>query len=202
MEVVKILMSGLHSDTENARKHGRQNISSIKANLMEFGQYQPLVIQKSTMKILVGNGRYAALVELAAEGKWRDDKVDCVVLDVDEQKARLLSLADNRASEIATWNGPVLASMLQQLESDFNIEKFGFDPGFAVSMFDKGTGVDDGKKPSELPPPEVTGNDNRADYIVLTYEDEEQRAALLRRLELPSSYKKKIVLPTDCEQER
>ena len=43
----------------NARIHNGRNRESIRASLTHFGQVEPIVVQKSSGKIIGGNGRAA-----------------------------------------------------------------------------------------------------------------------------------------------
>lgn len=61
MELREVELDELETDPINARKHSNRNIEEIARSLREFGQHAPLVVQKGTNKIIVGNGRYEAM---------------------------------------------------------------------------------------------------------------------------------------------
>lgn len=73
--------ASLRHDPDNARKHGAENIASIKNSLREFGVMEPVGIRNNV--VIRGNATLMALAELAAEkatGLWlRDPKTDEVV---------------------------------------------------------------------------------------------------------------------------
>ena len=131
MNVVKRTLDSIHPDPANARVHDDKNIEAIKNSLLEFTQYQPLVIQKSSGKILVGNGRYTAIQQLKEEGRWSADEVDCVVLDINDVKAAMLAITDNRSSELGRWDNSALAQIIEQLqreeEEDFDLGGLGWE---------------------------------------------------------------------------
>lgn len=121
----RLKLTDIHQDPTNAREHSQKNIDAIAANLQNFHQYKNIVVQKSTMKILAGNGTYAAMQKLG----WKE--CDCFMIDLDDKKARALAIADNRTAELAVWDRSVLLDHLGQfqLDTDFDIEleDLGFD---------------------------------------------------------------------------
>lgn len=50
MQIKMYPIADLIPDSANARKHGERNIEAIMDSLREFGQYKPIVIQKSTRR--------------------------------------------------------------------------------------------------------------------------------------------------------
>ena len=60
--------SSLHLDPDNARLHPEENIEAIRKSLAEFGQDQPLVVQKQGRIVRKGNDRLKAARELG--WKW------------------------------------------------------------------------------------------------------------------------------------
>lgn len=121
VEVVPIGM--LTEDPRNARKHPGNNLAAIKASLLQFGQVEPLVVQKSTGRVIGGNGRLQVMRELG----WTVVKI--VRFDIDDRKAIALGVALNRSAETAEWNRPQLADLLQEINetADGLLESTGFD---------------------------------------------------------------------------
>ncbi len=76
-------------DSANARVHNDRNLREIARSFQEFGQHAPLVVQKGTNRILVGNGRYEAMLSLG----WTEAAV--MFVDDDNITAVRRSLADN-----------------------------------------------------------------------------------------------------------
>lgn len=96
----------------------------------EVGWGAPLLVQRSSMKIIAGHTR------LKAAQKRRLDRLPAVLLDVDDRRAKALALADNRLSEIAEWDWGGLAQQL----SDFDLptaEALGFDGKYLEDLADK-----------------------------------------------------------------
>lgn len=105
IEVVDI--DALEEHPSNARLH---NIEAIGESLTEYGQYQPIVVQKSTMRVIAGNGRLAAARSL----DWK--KMSAVILDVDDETAKQLLLVDNRTSDLASYDPQALVELLQDVD--------------------------------------------------------------------------------------
>jgi ParB-like chromosome segregation protein Spo0J len=109
MEIKEVPLDQLKPDPANARKHSDRNIEEIIRSLKEFGQHAPLVVQKGTNRIIVGNGRYEAMQMLG----W--DKAYVVYVDDDNVTAVRRALADNRTAELAEWDDEALARLLEGL---------------------------------------------------------------------------------------
>lgn len=110
IEYKRVKLSELHEDPANARRHPDENLADIRASLKEFGQVEPLVVQKASGKIVGGNGRYKVMKELG----W--DECDVAYVDMDNMKATALGIALNRAGERAEWNPDVLAKLLAEMD--------------------------------------------------------------------------------------
>jgi DNA modification methylase len=120
MEVRRVLLETLSFWPQNARKHGPVNHEAIKKSLAKFGQAEPLVVQASTMQVIGGNGRLAAMREIG----WTE--CDVVELDIDDAKAVALGVALNRTAELAEWDEPVLAEILKSLDASGELDGVGF----------------------------------------------------------------------------
>lgn len=110
IEYKRVKLSKLHEDPANARLHPDENLADIRASLKEFGQVEPLVVQKTTGKIIGGNGRYKVMRELG----WVE--CDVAYVDVSEKKAAALGIALNRAGERAEWDKEVLRAILADID--------------------------------------------------------------------------------------
>jgi hypothetical protein len=120
MEVKKVKLSTLSEDSENVRLHGRKNIAAIRDSLERFGQVEPLVVQKSTSKVIGGNGRLKVMREL----KWAECEV--VEVDVDDEAASALSITLNRTGELASWDEEALTEILSKFVEEDSFEGLGF----------------------------------------------------------------------------
>ena len=61
MEITNVPIASLKIDEKNARKHSDCNIREVIRSLESFGQHAPIVVQRGTNKILIGNGRVEAM---------------------------------------------------------------------------------------------------------------------------------------------
>jgi len=107
---------------ENAR-HG--DIPRIKASLRKLGQYRAIVVNVGTythrpMEILAGHH----LVQAARELGW--DRVAITTVDVNNDTAKRIMLADNRTSDLATYDDRLLVELLGSLG---DLDGTGYDPG-------------------------------------------------------------------------
>lgn len=105
-EVVLVDVGNLAAFAGNPR---RGSVSLIMDSLKENGQYRPLVVRKSTMEVLAGNHTLLAAKKLG----WK--KVAVTYVDVDENEAKKIVLADNRTNDMATYDTTLLANILDSI---------------------------------------------------------------------------------------
>lgn len=110
LRVEQIPLEALVEDPHNARVHDKKNMDAILASLELYGQVEPLVIQKNTGIVIGGNGRLGAMRKLG----WKE--ADAVVIDVDDAKAKGLSVALNRTGELAKWDFQKLGDLFREFE--------------------------------------------------------------------------------------
>ena len=107
---------------ENLKPHPsnprRGDIKLLATSLATHGQYRPIVAQRSTSHILAGNHTWEAARRL----KWPTIAVTWV--DVDDRAAAQIMLADNRTSDLASYDHDALCNLLQLVPS---LEGTGFD---------------------------------------------------------------------------
>lgn len=121
MEVVQLGIGEIKEWDHNSRIHTKRNIEALKTSLKSFDQYKPIVVQKSSMRIIAGNGTYAAAVALG----W--DKIYCNIVDIDDQKAEALAIADNRTGLLSQWDEKQLTESLKSLQISGDLNLTGFD---------------------------------------------------------------------------
>lgn len=93
-------------------KNPRRNTEAIEpvmASIKEFGFATPIVARAATREIIAGHTRWRAAMTLGLK------EVPVRFLDVTEEQAHRLALADNKLGEIADWDTGVLASVVQEL---------------------------------------------------------------------------------------
>jgi DNA modification methylase len=120
LTIVRRKLSELTIDPANARIHDAKNLRAIRASLDRFGQVEPIVVQKSSGKVIGGNGRVAVLREMGAV------ETDVVEIDVTDAEAKTLGLALNRTAELAGWDEDVLGGLLRDLREVGLAESTGF----------------------------------------------------------------------------
>lgn len=81
----------------------------------------PIVIDKNNV-IVTGHTRYKASVKLGIK------KVPCIIAsDLTEEQIKAFRIADNKTSELSTWNIDLLNSELKELDDlDIDMLDFGF----------------------------------------------------------------------------
>lgn len=123
LNLTTVPLADLRPDPANPRTHDKRNLAAIAASLREHGQVEPLLVQRSTMMVVGGNGRAEAMRSLG----WTTARV--ALLDVSDVEARKLSIALNRTGELAGWDEAVLArhlADLSALDTSFNVDDLGF----------------------------------------------------------------------------
>jgi hypothetical protein len=107
MNIKKIKIDTLLEYPGNARKG---NVGILVESLKVNGQYRPIIVQKSTNYVLAGNH----LLKAANRLEW--DEIDAVVIDVDDERALKIVLADNRTADLGEYDHDLLHSLLKELE--------------------------------------------------------------------------------------
>ena len=107
-------------------KNPRNNeaaIEPVMASLKRFGWGAPLLARKATMEVIAGHTRLKAAIRLG------HTEVPVRVLDITEDEAHALAVADNRTGEFAEWSDEGLIEILGHLaeETDLGLEGTGYD---------------------------------------------------------------------------
>jgi ParB-like chromosome segregation protein Spo0J len=98
------------------------DISAIAGSIQKNGWYGTIVAQRSTGYVLAGNHRLMAAKSIGME------TVPVYWVDVDDEQANRILLADNRASDLATYDDSALADILANLvDTDLGLTGTGFD---------------------------------------------------------------------------
>lgn len=107
------------------RNPRKGNVDSVVASLKAHGQYRPITANIGTHtgrpnEVLAGNHTLKAFRKLAADqpddARWNAILVHWV--DVDEDQAKRIVLADNRTSEKGTYDNKALADLLADVSHD------------------------------------------------------------------------------------
>jgi DNA modification methylase len=124
LKVVYHRLEELKPDAGNPRRHGKRQIRQIAASIEAFGFNVPILIDGNA-NIVAGHGRLLAARQLG----WSE--VPTLCLDhLTPAQTRAFMIADNRLSEIGTWDDRLLAEQLRDLSLlglDFSVELTGFE---------------------------------------------------------------------------
>ena len=94
------------------------DVGAISESLRTLGQYRPVVVNRRNNQILKGNHTAAAAAALG----W--DEVAVVWVDVEDEAATRIVLADNRTADLATYDNDLLLEILGEVRT---LEGTGFD---------------------------------------------------------------------------
>ena len=126
LEIISRPLAALKPDPANPRQHSNKQIQQIAESIKVFGFNVPILVDREG-NVIAGHGRLLACRELGIE------EVPTVGLDhLTPAQARVFMVADNRLTEIATWDDRLLAEQLRDLSLsglDFDIEVIGFEMG-------------------------------------------------------------------------
>jgi len=105
VELVKV--ENLKTHPDNPRQG---NIDLLSESITTNGFWGTIVAQKSTGFVLAGNHR------LIAAQKEKAPKIPVVWVDVDDEKAKRILIADNRLSDLGNTDNTLLAKILDELK--------------------------------------------------------------------------------------
>ena len=102
----------------NPRKN--QPVDAVMESIKLYGFGEPIVARRANFEIIAGHTRWKAAMKLMLA------RVPVRLLDLDEEKAHALCLADNRLGELADWDMPALHAALAKMEP-FDIKTLGWN---------------------------------------------------------------------------
>jgi len=92
------------------------DIGAISVSLEAHGQYKPILVQRSTNYIIAGNHTWKAAKYLG----WQNIAVQ--FLDLDDDKALRILLADNRSTDLASYDEHALAEVLSEFARSYDMK--------------------------------------------------------------------------------
>lgn len=109
-------------------KPGDKEYEKLKRSIDEFGYVDPLIWNKRTSRLVGGHQRLKVLKDMGI------DEVDVVVVDMDEEKEKVLNVALNKIS--GDWDKDKLMLLITDLQGeDFDVSLTGFDPEELDDLF-------------------------------------------------------------------
>lgn len=112
----------------------RGDVDAIKGSLLVNGNFRPIVVNRGERtgrpwEVLAGNHTLMATRALAEEHpddpRWHT--IDCWVVDVDEERATKIVLADNRTGDLGGYDDEVLAGLLETVDHDLDGTGYDYD---------------------------------------------------------------------------
>ena len=138
-EVLRLPLDQLTEDHKNPR-HG--DITTIASSLRAHGQFRPVLVNKGThtgrpYEILAGNHTIKAMRTLHAEDLTAWSHADVWLIDVDEENATRIVLADNRTSDLGSYTNDALLDLLDDLDGDY--EGTGYTEDYVRALLGENT---------------------------------------------------------------
>lgn len=110
------------------------NVEVIRDSIEAHGFFGACVVQTSTRHILIGNHRWLAAKEAGQK------QVPVLWVDVNDEQAKRILVADNRTAELAKWDSEALGAMLSELAvTETGLDGLAFDLDDLAAMM----GADD-----------------------------------------------------------
>jgi ParB-like chromosome segregation protein Spo0J len=111
--------------TPHPRNVRQGDVGAICESLKAHGQYRAIVFQKSSNHIIAGNHTWKAAKSLG----W--DQIAATEFDCDDETALRILLADNKASDLATYDNDQLEDLLRELsQTEKSLEGTLFDGNY------------------------------------------------------------------------
>lgn len=134
-------------------KPGDGEYKKLKRSITEFGYVEPVIWNQTTGRVVGGHQRLKVLQEMGMT------EIDCVIIEVSEEKEKALNIALNKIS--GDWDTDKLALLITDLQgSDLDVSLTGFEPDEIDALFkdDIKDGVkdDDFDVEAELKKPTIT----------------------------------------------
>src|SRR5574344_1737600 len=118
LNVVTMKIADLKAYENNPRKNEKA-VDAVANSINSFGFKVPVIIDKNNV-VVAGHTRLMACKKLGI------DEVPCIIADdLTEDQIKAFRLADNKTSELATWDLDKLNQELEFIEMDMT--QFGFD---------------------------------------------------------------------------
>lgn len=109
-------------------KPGDAEYEKLKRSITEFGYVEPVIWNQTTGRVVGGHQRLKVLQDMGMT------EIDCVIIEVSEEKEKALNIALNKIS--GDWDTDKLALLITDLQgSDFDVSLTGFEPAEIDALF-------------------------------------------------------------------
>lgn len=109
-------------------KPGDAEYEKLKRSITEFGYVEPVIWNKTTGRVVGGHQRLKVLMDMGIT------EVECVVVELSEEKEKALNIALNKIS--GEWDKDKLALLITDLQgTDFDVSLTGFEPAEIDDLF-------------------------------------------------------------------
>ena len=113
-------------------KPGDAEYEKLKRSIEQFGYVEPVIWNKTTGRVVGGHQRLKVLIDMGIS------EVECVVVEMPEDKEKALNIALNKIS--GDWDKDKLALLIADLQgADFDVSLTGFDPAELDDLLDIGS---------------------------------------------------------------
>jgi len=133
LRIQKIKTERLNPAAYNPRKDlrpGDKEYEKLKRSIEEFGCVELIVWNKRTGNVVSGHQRLKILLE------YGHTEIDCVVVDLDEQREKALNIALNKIQ--GEWDENKLAEVMADLDAGaFDVSLTGFDAAEIDELLNK-----------------------------------------------------------------
>ena len=122
MKIEKLKVEQLKPADYNPRKKlkpGDKEFEKLKKSIEEFGYVEPIILNRRTNTVVGGHQRLEVMKHLGYT------EVDCVIVDLDEQKEKALNIALNKIS--GEWDNDLLTDLLKELDQGGIVSLTGFE---------------------------------------------------------------------------
>ena len=139
-------LARLQPYARNAKQHGPDQVAKLAASMAEFGWTVPCLVGEDG-ELIAGHGRVLAAAQLGLT------EAPVIVLGhLTEAQRRAYRLADNKLTELGTWDEAALSAELNELlADDYDLSLVGFSDGELDKLlaFDGGGGEEADARDSE-----------------------------------------------------
>jgi len=131
MMIERVPIESVAVDAANVRLHPSTSLDAIGASLRRFGQQKPIVVDEHGV-VRAGNGTLVAARQLG----W--SHIEIVRTTLRGIEAAAYSIADNRTTDLSSFDEPALAQLLEQLRAeDGGLDGVGYSPADLDALLDE-----------------------------------------------------------------